>query len=75
MLPHRAQHYPELHAAAAARGEAPPSVDFADVGCGFGGLTVRLAEAYPDKLVMGMELREKVTGERQQHGDGGGGGG
>lgn len=40
----------------------PPQVDFADVGCGFGGLTVRLAEAYPDKLVLGMELRDKVTG-------------
>ena len=36
---------------------------FADVGCGFGGLTVRLAEHYPDKLVLGMELRDKVTGE------------
>ncbi|PRW57644.1 Cilia- and flagella-associated 57 [Chlorella sorokiniana] len=54
-------HYPELHAKAAAAGEAPPEVDFADVGCGFGGLTVRLAEAYPDKLVLGMELRDKVT--------------
>ncbi len=40
----------------------PVQVEFADVGCGFGGLTVRLAEAYPDKLVMGMELRDKVTG-------------
>lgn len=56
-----AAHYPELHAAAAEHGEAPPQVDFADVGCGFGGLTVKLAEAYPDKLVMGMELRDKVT--------------
>lgn len=33
---------------------------FVDVGCGFGGLTVRLAEAYPDKLVLAMELRDKV---------------
>ncbi len=30
------------------------------MGCGFGGLTVRLAEAYPDKVVLGMEIREKV---------------
>lgn len=58
----RAAHYPELHAAAAAEGRPPPRVEFADVGCGFGGLTVRLAEAYPDKLVMGMEIRDKVTG-------------
>lgn len=56
-----AAHYPELYAAAAERGEAPPQVEFADVGCGFGGLTVRLADAYPDKLVMAMELRDKVT--------------
>lgn len=39
----------------------PPTVDFVDVGCGFGGLTVRLAEAYPDKLVVGMEIRHKVS--------------
>ena len=32
------------------------------MGCGFGGLTVRLAEAYPDRVVLGMELRDKVTG-------------
>lgn len=64
---HRAEHYPELYAKAAAAGEAPPEVEFADVGCGFGGLTVRLAEAYPDKLVLGMELRDKVSGEEQRH--------
>ena len=58
----RAAHYPEAYAAAAEHGKAPPQVEFADVGCGFGGLTVRLAEAYPDKLVLGMELRDKVTG-------------
>lgn len=32
-----------------------------DVGCGFGGLTIRLAEAYPEKLVCGMEIRQKVS--------------
>lgn len=32
------------------------------MGCGFGGLVVRLAPLYPDKLVLGMELRDKVTG-------------
>ena len=60
--PSRASHYPELFAEAAAAGAPAPRVDFADVGCGFGGLTVRLAEAYPDKVVLGMELRDKVTG-------------
>jgi tRNA (guanine-N7-)-methyltransferase len=55
------KHYPELFAAADPA--HPPKVAFADVGCGFGGLTVRLAEVFPDKLVLGMEIREKVSGE------------
>lgn len=55
--------YPELHAEAAEKGICPPQVRFVDVGCGFGGLTVRLAETYPEKLVCGMEIRQKVSGE------------
>lgn len=35
--------------------------DFVDVGCGFGGLTVALAKAFPDQLTLGMEIRAKVT--------------
>eukprot|EP00008_Paramoeba_atlantica_P013556 CAMPEP_0201493348 /NCGR_PEP_ID=MMETSP0151_2-20130828/37523_1 /ASSEMBLY_ACC=CAM_ASM_000257 /TAXON_ID=200890 /ORGANISM="Paramoeba atlantica, Strain 621/1 / CCAP 1560/9" /LENGTH=216 /DNA_ID=CAMNT_0047880683 /DNA_START=42 /DNA_END=689 /DNA_ORIENTATION=- len=35
-------------------------VTIADVGCGYGGLTVALGEQYPEKLVLGMELRDKV---------------
>ena len=31
-----------------------------DVGCGFGGLLIRLAPLYPDKLMLGFELRDKV---------------
>ena len=31
-----------------------------DVGCGFGGLLVKLAPLYPDTLMLGMELRDKV---------------
>lgn len=34
---------------------------FADVGCGFGGLLVRLSPMYPDKLMVGMEIRDKVS--------------
>ncbi|KAG7668324.1 hypothetical protein KSW81_002216 [Nannochloris sp. 'desiccata'] len=55
------QEFPELYAEAVARGTPPPQVDFVDVGCGFGGLTVGLAQAYPDKLVCGMEIRQKVS--------------
>lgn len=32
-----------------------------DIGMGFGGLTIGLAELFPDKLVMGMEIRAKVS--------------
>jgi tRNA (guanine-N7-)-methyltransferase len=35
-------------------------VRIVDVGCGFGGLTVALAGLFPDKLVVGMEIRAKV---------------
>lgn len=36
-------------------------VRFADVGCGFGGLLVRLSPLYPHQLMVGMEIRDKVT--------------
>jgi len=35
-------------------------VDFIDVGCGYGGLLVALAPLFPDKLILGMEIRTKV---------------
>lgn len=37
-----------------------PRVDFLDIGCGFGGLTVALATLFPDQLTLGMEIRPKV---------------
>ncbi|KAK1410854.1 hypothetical protein QVD17_37395 [Tagetes erecta] len=36
-------------------------IEFADVGCGFGGLLISLATLFPDTLMIGMELRDKVT--------------
>ncbi|WFD05281.1 tRNA (guanine(46)-N(7))-methyltransferase [Malassezia vespertilionis] len=36
-------------------------VEFADIGCGFGGLLMRLAPMFPDKLILGMEIRTQVT--------------
>lgn len=36
-------------------------VRFLDMGMGFGGLTVKLAELFPQSLVLGMEIRAKVT--------------
>ncbi|OCF39012.1 tRNA (guanine-N(7)-)-methyltransferase [Kwoniella heveanensis CBS 569] len=36
-------------------------VEWADVGCGFGGLLMALAPMFPDTLMLGMEIRVSVT--------------
>jgi len=36
-------------------------VEWADVGCGFGGLLMALAPQFPDTLMLGMEIRTAVT--------------
>ena len=36
-------------------------VSIVDIGCSFGGLTVALSEPFPDKGVLGMEIRMKVN--------------
>ena len=36
-------------------------VDFADIGCGYGGLLVSLSSIFPEKLMLGMEIRVKVS--------------
>ncbi|OQS01700.1 tRNA (guanine-N(7)-)-methyltransferase [Achlya hypogyna] len=45
-------HYPNIDA---------PKVEFLDVGCGFGGLTIALATLFPENLTLAMEIRPKVT--------------
>ncbi|KAJ3382289.1 tRNA (guanine-N(7)-)-methyltransferase (tRNA(m7G46)-methyltransferase) [Lobulomyces angularis] len=35
-------------------------VEFADIGCGYGGLLMALSPLFPDKLMLGMEIRLKV---------------
>ncbi|KAK3102739.1 hypothetical protein FSP39_013572 [Pinctada imbricata] len=50
-------------------------VEFADIGCGYGGLLVALSTIFPDKLMLGMEIRikvsdyvrERITALREQH--------
>jgi tRNA (guanine-N7-)-methyltransferase len=35
--------------------------DMVDIGCGYGGLLVALAPAFPDHLILGLEIRQKVV--------------
>ncbi|XP_026329515.1 tRNA (guanine-N(7)-)-methyltransferase isoform X2 [Hyposmocoma kahamanoa] len=37
------------------------SVDFLDVGCGYGGLLVTLSPMFPKNLILGLEIRVKVS--------------
>jgi len=60
---------PEAAAAAIAAGGRRgglSEVRVADVGCGFGGMSVALAEIFPDKLVLGLEIRDPVVALVQQ---------
>ena len=50
----------QQHEQAEAGRQADLQVRFADVGCGFGGLLVRLSPLYPHQLMVGMEIRDKV---------------
>ncbi|KAJ0090685.1 hypothetical protein Patl1_12729 [Pistacia atlantica] len=36
-------------------------IQFADIGCGFGGLLISLSTLFPETLMIGMELRDKVS--------------
>lgn len=47
-----------LYPAFAHSGKTP---EFADVGCGFGGLLIALAPLFPDTLMLGMEIRVQVS--------------
>ncbi|GAM21297.1 hypothetical protein SAMD00019534_044720 [Acytostelium subglobosum LB1] len=61
------KHYPKIiggtdeKAIAAGSTTAQRRVEFADVGCGYGGLTVSLSTAFPDRLSLGLEIRDKVV--------------
>ncbi|PVV03980.1 hypothetical protein BB560_000632 [Smittium megazygosporum] len=49
-------------------GSQPESrkIEFADIGCGYGGLLVALAPLFPDTLMLGMEIRTKLVDYLQQ---------
>ncbi|VDK55563.1 unnamed protein product [Cylicostephanus goldi] len=36
-------------------------VEFADVGCGYGGLLMKLSPMFPEVLMVGLEIRVKVS--------------
>lgn len=38
-----------------------PLVRHLDIGCGYGGLTIALAKLYPNKVVLGLEIRAKIV--------------
>ncbi|XP_037831294.1 tRNA (guanine-N(7)-)-methyltransferase isoform X2 [Kryptolebias marmoratus] len=52
--------YPELATSDQSERDTP-RVEFADVGCGYGGLLVELSPLFPDKLILGLEIRVKVS--------------
>nr|CAH7724371.1 unnamed protein product [Callosobruchus chinensis] len=37
------------------------TVEFVDIGCGYGGLLVTLSPMFPNSLILGMEIRVKVS--------------
>ncbi|XP_057434658.1 tRNA (guanine-N(7)-)-methyltransferase [Lotus japonicus] len=53
-------HYPQLFPSSD-RADSSRKVQFADIGCGFGGLLISLATLFPETLMIGMELRDKVS--------------
>eukprot|EP00455_Lapot_gusevi_P046607 TRINITY_DN6157_c0_g2_i1.p1 TRINITY_DN6157_c0_g2~~TRINITY_DN6157_c0_g2_i1.p1 ORF type:complete len:271 (-),score=74.71 TRINITY_DN6157_c0_g2_i1:20-778(-) len=59
------RHYPDFYPEPSQQNQEVevkrPEVKIADVGCGFGGLLVSLSPLFPEKLILGMEIRVKVV--------------
>lgn len=53
-------HFPQLFPSVN-EGVGSKRIEFADVGCGFGGLLISLSSLFPETLMIGMEIRDKVT--------------
>lgn len=53
-------HYPQLFPSNDQQ-DGSKKIEFADIGCGFGGLLISLSTLFPETLMIGMELRDKVT--------------
>lgn len=50
------KYYPQI-----SQNEESVSVEFVDIGCGYGGLLVTLSKMYPNTLMLGLEIRVKVS--------------
>ncbi|XP_044471080.1 tRNA (guanine-N(7)-)-methyltransferase [Mangifera indica] len=53
-------HYPQFFALPDQMNDSK-RIQFADIGCGFGGLLISLSTLFPETLMIGMELRDKVS--------------
>lgn len=65
---HYPQHFISLNksvstssTSAVSNGDSQKMVTIADIGCGFGGLSVKLAAMFPEKLTLGLEIRPRVV--------------
>jgi len=36
-------------------------IDYVDLGCGYGGLLLELSKVFPDKFMLGLEIRDRVA--------------
>ncbi|TRY85081.1 hypothetical protein DNTS_023037 [Danionella cerebrum] len=55
--------YPQFFSPGAGEGGgcSGAQVEFADIGCGYGGLLVQLSQLFPGHLSLGLEIRVKVS--------------
>nr|CAG4648178.1 EOG090X0BSB [Moina brachiata]SVE93214.1 EOG090X0BSB [Moina brachiata] len=51
----------ELYPSFESDGKMTQEVKFADIGCGYGGLLIQLSPLFPETLMLGMEIRVKVS--------------
>ncbi|XP_067935243.1 tRNA (guanine-N(7)-)-methyltransferase B-like [Watersipora subatra] len=54
-------YYPAYFTGKGNKGKDGKCVEFADIGCGYGGLTVTLSTMFPETLMLGIEIRVKVS--------------
>lgn len=53
-------HFPQFFPPSV-QSDSSKKIQFADIGCGFGGMLISLSTLFPETLMIGMELRDKVT--------------